>query len=152
MARIPFEVSDELKDDFEKRLKRHEEHYGEKMSSSKILRSVTSLISSMDSTEFLNFLQVLKTAEHATEEYYQLLEKYEMEHTFDPVPNWDFYKRYQLLLEIESKKTSKRFVENQVCQDVENHEWRQVKSISDENKEFVKRLRRHQNDQEIEKE
>jgi len=149
MARIPFEVSEELKDEFEKRLKRHEEHYGEKMSSSKILRSITSLVATMDSSEFLNFLQVLKTAEHATDDYYKLIEKYGMEHTFDPVPNWDFYKRYQLLLEIESKKNSKRFIENQIKQDVENQEWKQVKSISDENRELVRRLRRQQKDQEM---
>lgn len=142
MARIPFEVSEDQKIEFEKRLKRYEDHYGEKVSSSKILRGITSLISTMDSTEFQTLLQVLKNADHATEEYFILLKKYDMEHTFDPVPNWDFYKRYQLLLELESRKTSKRFIENEIKQEMENQELRYVKSIKDEKREFVKQLRR----------
>lgn len=152
MARIPFEVSEEQKKEFETRIRSYENAYEEKIPSSKLLRGVTSLIATMDIFEFHSFLRVLKNAEHATEEYFYLSEKYEMEHTFDPVPHWDFYKRYQIMLEIESKRTSKRFVENAVQQDADRLEKAMVQRIKNETSLFVKQIEEHQKELEDEKE
>ncbi len=152
MARIPFEVSEEQKKEFESRIRSYEEDYEEKIPSSKILRGVTSLIATMDAFEFHAFLRVLKNAENATEEYFSLQLKYGMEHTFDPVPHWDFYKRYQIMLEIESKRTSKRFVENAVQQDADRLEKAMVQRIKNETSLFVKQVEEHQRELEDEKE
>lgn len=76
MARIPFELPDELKDSFTERMKNYRYPVGGKLTTSQILRLGLCLVLTMDDSQLTEYLTLCFNAESAFDEYSGLLSKY----------------------------------------------------------------------------
>ncbi len=140
MARIPFEMNENVKDEFEKRLKAFDLPSYQRLSSSQLLRALTSLVIILDNKQLSNLLINTNKAEVAIENYLGLLAKYGMEHSFDAVPELPFEKRYMLMLDVESGIQTKERIESVVKQIVLNRDKAAVGSIKAETDEILRSI------------
>jgi hypothetical protein len=140
MARIPFELNENVKDEFEKRLKAFDLPSYQRLSSSQLLRALTSLVIILDNKQLSNLLINTNKAEVAIENYLGLLAKYGMEHSFDAVPELPFEKRYMLMLDVESGIQTKERIESVVKQIVLNRDKAAVGSIKAETDEILRSI------------
>ena len=137
MARIPFELNENLKEEFEKRLKAFDLPSYQRLSTSQLLRAFTALVITMDNKQLANLLITTTKAEGAIENYLMLTNKHGMEHTFDTVPEIPFEKRYMLMIDVESGLQSKEKIESVVKQIVLNRDKAAVGSIKAETNEIL---------------
>lgn len=143
MARIPFELNENLKDEFEKRLKAFDLPSYQRLSSSQLLRALTSLVIILDNKQLSNLLINTNKAETAIEKYLGLLTKYGMEHSFDAVTELPFEKRYMLMLDVESGMQTKERIESVVKQIVLNKDKTAVGSIKAETDEILRSINKN---------
>jgi hypothetical protein len=138
MARIPFELNEGLKEEFEKRLKSFDLPSYQRLSTSQLLRAFTALVITMDNKQLSDLLVTTNRAEGAIENYLDLCNKYGMGNSFDPVPEIPFEKRYLLMLDVESGLQSKESIESVVRQIVLNRDKTAVGSIKAETNEILR--------------
>lgn len=140
MARIPFELNENLKEEFEKRLKAFDLPSYQRLSTSQLLRAFIALVITMDNKQLANLLITTTKAEGAIENYLMLTSKHGMEHTFDTVPEIPFEKRYMLMIDVESGLQSKEKIESVVKQIVLDKDKTAVGSIKAETNEILRSM------------
>ena len=72
MARIPFELNENLKEEFDKRLKAFDLPSYQRLSASQLLRALTSLVITMDNEQLSSLLITTNKTEAAIENYLRL--------------------------------------------------------------------------------
>lgn len=111
MARIPFELNDEIKDAFVERIMLYGENsvYAQRPSMSQVLRSIVSLIVTMKDSELRNFLELAGKSEQVVSEYVELFHEYKGKSLVPaefPLINTEFDKVYELLCMVKLGKIS----------------------------------------------
>ncbi len=111
MARIPFELNDEIKDAFVDRIMLYGKNsiVAARPSMSQVLRSVVSLVVTMDDTVLRNFLEMSGKAETLLSEYLDLFNEYSEKGLIPsdyPLINIEFEETYELLRSIKLNKIS----------------------------------------------
>ena len=102
MARIPFELNDEIKDAFVDRIMLYGENsiVAGRPSMSQVLRSVVSLVVTMDDSVLSDFLEIAGKAEIIVSDYLELYKEYSKKGLIPSeitVINSEFEKTYELL-------------------------------------------------------